>query len=162
MHYQLSMAALLLAAAPVPANAGTLADTRLTEARTLDGPALDLQGRVVVVSYWATWCVPCRVEMPAIDAFYRAHRAEGVSVVAVAMDAGGSNGRLRSMSSAFAFPVVRIADVRIPRREIPNGLPITRIYDRHGQLRFDSGREGKGTIDSATLTRVTAPLLRER
>ena len=50
----------------------------------LNGQAFDLsaqRGHIVIVNFWATWCVPCREEMPAIDAFYKQHHDEGVEVI---------------------------------------------------------------------------------
>ncbi|MGO4154815.1 TlpA disulfide reductase family protein [Cupriavidus sp. YAF13] len=43
-------------------------------------------GRVMIISFWATWCAPCRKEMSALDAFYQEHHAQGVDVVAVSID----------------------------------------------------------------------------
>lgn len=144
------------AAAPRPI------DAQFAGARTLAGPPAELAGRVAIVNFWATWCVPCRAELPLLDSFQRRHRADGLTVVAVAMDAGAPLGRLRQATAGFAMPVVPVSAVRMARRDVPNGLPVTRIYDRRGTLRFDSARDGQGTIDAATLDRVVAPLLRER
>ena len=83
-------------------------------------------------------------------------------VIAVAVDAGSPIGRLRKSATAFAMPIVALASTRVPRRDIPNGIPVTRVYDRRGTLRFDSSRDGKGTVDAATLDRVVLPLLAER
>ena len=135
--------------------------TQFAGVRAIDGAAVDVAGRVTLVNFWATWCLPCRAEMPLIDAYYRQHRAAGLAVVAVAMDAGAPVGRLRAATGGMAFAVVPVSRVRMARRDIPNGLPVTRIYDRHGTLRFDSARDGRGTIDAATLERIVAPLLRE-
>ena len=145
----------LTGATPVPIA------TQFAGARAIDGAAVDVAGKVTLVNFWATWCVPCRAEMPMIDAYFRQHRAAGLAVVAVAMDAGAPVGRLRAATGARMFAVVPVSRVRMARRDIPNGLPVTRIYDRHGTLRFDSARDGRGTIDAATLDRVVVPLLRE-
>ncbi len=131
-------------------------------ARTLDGAAVATAGHVTIVNYWATWCAPCRAEMPVLDAFYRKHHAEGVAMVAVSLDDGASKAKLREVTSGFAFPVARIDDVKMSRKDIPKALPVTRIYDRTGKLVFATKGDGRSTIDAATLERVVSPLLDKR
>lgn len=48
----------------------------------------DFRGQVVVVNMWATWCAPCRVEMPGIENLYRRFRSEGLTVLAISLDKG--------------------------------------------------------------------------
>ncbi len=50
-----------------------------------------LRGKVVVLNFWATWCPPCRVELPHFEALYQAYKADGLVVVGVSMDSGGSD-----------------------------------------------------------------------
>jgi cytochrome c biogenesis protein CcmG/thiol:disulfide interchange protein DsbE len=133
-----------------------------TAARTLDGAAFHSEGQVTVVNYWATWCAPCRVEMPILDAYYRKHHGQGLGMLAISIDAGVSSRRLKNLTSKFAFPVARVDEVRMPRRDIPVALPVTRVYDRAGRLRFQTRGDGRTIIDTATLERVVSPLLAER
>ena len=80
-------------------------------------------------------------------------------MVAISLDDGASNAKLRQVTSGFAFPIARIVDVKIPRKDIPKALPVTRIYDRSGRLIYATKGDGRSTIDAATLERVVPPLL---
>ena len=129
-------------------------------ARTLTGAPFSSNGEVTIVHYWATWCAPCRLEMPVLDSYYRKHRAQGLAMLAISIDQGVSTARLEQVTSKFAFPVARIDDVKMPRRDIPTALPVTLVYDRSGRLVFATKGDGRTTVDVATLERVVTPLLR--
>lgn len=98
--------------------------------------------------------------MPILDAYYRKHHAQGLDMIAVSIDQGVSTKKLKDVSGKFAFPVARVDDVKMPRREIPSAIPVNRIYDKFGRLVFQSKGDGRTTIDMATLERVVTPLLR--
>ena len=83
-------------------------------------------------------------------------------MLAISIDQGVSTSKLKAMTSKFAFPVARIDDVKMPRRDIPTALPVTRIYDRTGKLVFETKGDGRTIIDMATLERVVTPLLAAR
>lgn len=151
---------LFLVLAAFPATFSPVAAAPFESAKTIAGAPFSSAGKVTIVNYWATWCAPCRIEMPELDAYYRAHRGQGLAMLAVSIDDGTSIAKLRQVTGKFAFPVARIADVRMPRREIPTALPVTRVYDRSGKLVFATKGDGKSTIDQATLERVVTPLLR--
>lgn len=131
-------------------------------ARTIGGAPFSGKGEVTIIHYWATWCAPCRIEMPVLDAYYREHRGEGLEMLAISIDQGVSARKLKEVTASFAFPVARLDDVKMPRRDIPVALPVTRVYDRSGRLVFASKGDGRSTIDMATLERVVTPLLTRR
>jgi hypothetical protein len=80
-------------------------------------------------------------------------------MLAVSIDNGASPRKLQSITGRFAFPVARVDDVRMPRRDIPTAIPVTRVYDRNGRLVFQTKGDGRTIVDAATLERVVTPLL---
>lgn len=136
----------------------------LASARTIGGSRLTSEqwrGRVVIINFWATWCAPCRAEMPALDAVYRRRHADGLEMLAVSMDIGASPAKLSRATSGYAFAVARLSDTRLLERSIPSAIPLTRIYDRQGELRYDSSTRRGAPLDERTLDAIVAPLLAE-
>ena len=136
------------------------AATPFESARTIGGAPFSSSGEVTIVHFWATWCAPCRIEMPVLDAYYRRHHAQGLAMLAISIDQGVSTGKLAQATAKFAFPVARVDDVKMPRRDIPTAIPVTRVYDRSGRLVSATKGDGRSTVDEATLERVVTPLLR--
>ena len=132
------------------------------EAKLLDGSTFSLAaqgGKVVIVNLWATWCAPCRAEMPALDAYYRQHRDDGLVMLAISMDAPKDEAKVREVIREFAFPgaLGRDADIRGYGRVWR--LPLTFVIDRKGILRKDDWYGDPG-LDIPQLEAVVTPLLR--
>lgn len=112
-------------------------------ASLLDGGTLDLaaeRGHVVVLHFWASWCQPCRAEMPLLDRYARAHRK--VWVVALSFDTRRDLPKVRAAMQAMAFPTALAAGAR--RNGFGEGpdLPQTLVIDAAGHIRarFAGGR----------------------
>ncbi len=131
-------------------------------AQTLDGGEFDqsaFAGKVVVVHFWATWCEPCRTEMPALDAFYRAHRSEGLAVIAISLDTHDDLGKVKTVMRAFDFPAALLEHANIKGYGRIWRVPLTFVIDRRGVLRRD-GFKATPSLDAAALERDVLPLLR--
>jgi peroxiredoxin len=82
-------------------------------AHSLDGQAVSLQeyhGRPVVLNFWATWCVPCRHEMPALQAVYELYKAAGLAILAVNQDAAGQGDVVRAFWTALGLTFLPLLD----------------------------------------------------
>lgn len=106
--------------------------------RSLDGRRVrlsDFKGRVVVLNLWATWCAPCRVEMPSIENLYRRFRSEGLAVLAVSLDKGDVQ-KVRDFAAEYrlSFPVVIDADGEVESRYQTLTIPTTFVIDKHGRV----------------------------
>lgn len=105
--------------------------------RDLDGRPLtlrDLRGQVVFVNFWATWCVPCRNEMPALENLYRAYRDRGFVVVGVNFreSAGVVRGFMQELR--LSFPALVDTDAAVSRAFGVRGLPVSFLLDREGRI----------------------------
>jgi peroxiredoxin len=117
-------------------------------ALTLQGDSVALstfQGDVVLLNIWATWCPPCVKEMPALQRLHEALANDGLSIVAVSVDAppsltnvmGAFSGDIRAFADRFGltFTVLHDPSGRIQSRYQVNGLPTTFLIDREGRVR---------------------------
>ncbi len=106
--------------------------------RTMAGPNLRLaeqRGRVVLVNFWATWCAPCRQEMPHLDRLYRKYKASGFQLLAVNVDDNAGAGADLATKMALSFPVLFDADKRVSKAYELSSMPATVLIDRDGRVR---------------------------
>jgi thiol-disulfide isomerase/thioredoxin len=127
---------------------GVGARTPTYSAATLDGQPVSLaslKGKVVVLNVWATWCAPCRVEMPALQRLHQQLRDKGLEVVAVSVDTPpgmfSPMGQLRGDVKAYVdgmgltFTVLHDLERTIEELFLVQGLPTTFIIDKAGRIR---------------------------
>ena len=96
----------------------------------------DLRGKVVLLNFWATWCGPCRVEMPAMEELYRTFSRNDFEILAVSTDAqGASVTRPFQQENHLTFPILHDADYRVGLTYGARSLPMTFMVDRQGIVR---------------------------
>jgi cytochrome c biogenesis protein CcmG, thiol:disulfide interchange protein DsbE len=118
----------------------------------------DLKGQVVLLNFWASWCAPCRVELPTLDAYYRKHANDGLRIFAVRADDNAPNGSFNAMSKMLSFPLVWHLDAGAGYAPIGGELPSNYVIDAQGVIRYAQA----GAFDEASLEQVVTPLLEKR
>jgi len=104
----------------------------------LDGQVFDLaalRGKVVIVNFWASWCAPCRAEMPLLDSFYQQHRAQGLALIGVSVDDAHDKAEVLRIMRQFSYPATLAASAKVNGFGPPLAVPITWIIDANGTVR---------------------------
>jgi peroxiredoxin/Cu/Ag efflux protein CusF len=95
----------------------------------------DLRGKAVLVNFWATWCVPCRTEMPAIEALYQRYKDRGLDVLAINLDVLSTAGVETFVKEvSVTFPIVLDPSWTVAQLYRVGGLPTTYLIDRGGNV----------------------------
>lgn len=151
------VAAFTPAAAPVP-----IADLAFTRPDGTPGTIADFAGKTVLLNLWATWCAPCREEMPALDALQASHGSPNFEVVAVNVDTRDDGRDTRFLEETGITSLAHYSDRSmglfntLKSRSLAVGMPTTLLVDPtgcqlgvlHGPAEWDSA-DAKALIDRA-------------
>ena len=122
---------LMAATAEVPAPDFTL--------KSLSGENLklsELRGEVVMVNFWASWCGPCRQEMPLLDQLYKRYQPMGFTVLGVQVEEDTNAAKKTLQEVPGSCPVLFVSKNQGGTRDNVNAMPSTFLGDRDGKLRF--------------------------
>lgn len=115
----------------------------------------DFEGEVVIMNFWATWCPPCRAEMPGLNRFYEAHRDEGLVLLAINEEESVETVRPFIQANNFSFPVLLDLQGRVAQQYSTRSFPTTFIIDRDGVIQHVQ----TGEISEDELASIVLPLL---
>ncbi|MDQ2899564.1 MAG: redoxin family protein [Acidobacteriota bacterium] len=143
------------AAAPVTTVAGDLTGLGL---KSIDGTAFDeatLSGKVVVINFWATWCVPCRQEIPAFNRMNAALEGKGLRIVGISMDDDGAAVVTPFLKQNPMRYAVALGPQALNDRFQITQLPVTVVCDRNGKI----ARRFEGFTPAGKIESIVTPLL---
>jgi thiol-disulfide isomerase/thioredoxin len=121
-----------VSAAAAPA-APALAASALPAATVLNGKPLALEGKVAVVNFWATWCVPCIQEIPSFNKLHREFADKGVQVVGISMDEEGKERVEPFLKKHPMEYTVALGSEALNKQYQLDQLPVTLVYDKSGK-----------------------------
>lgn len=121
-----------------------------------------LRGHVVLVNVWATWCSPCRSEMPTLDAFYRRYRSRGLELLGLSIDEAPDAAQVRRVMRQFSYPGALASAAQVDGFGEPVAVPVTYVIDAEGVIRAELQAEGPSGVSRQDLEQAVLPLLAQR
>jgi len=96
----------------------------------------EYRGNVVMINFWATWCGPCRQEMPLLDELYNRYQRVGFNLLGVNIDDDSSRAMDMARELGVSFPVLFDARKEVSRLYDVEAMPVTVLVDREGTVRY--------------------------
>ncbi len=96
----------------------------------------DLKGQIVLVNFWASWCGPCRQEMPILEQLNHQYRSKGVALIGVNVEPDSAAATSWLKATPVTFPILYDVDSKVSKLYEVQGMPNTVIIDRKGVVRY--------------------------
>ena len=129
---------------------------------TLDGTHIstaELRGEVVILTFWATWCTPCRTELPLLSDYLAEHGRDGLRILGFSLDTAEQLPEVRRIAQSLRFPVGLLRDSSAAGYGRIWRLPVSFTIDRTGVLVDDGWKDKQPSWTQERLERVVTPLL---
>jgi len=130
--------------------------------RTLDGRSIatqDLHGQVVILTFWATWCDPCREELPLLSAYAARHASQGLQVLGFSLDGPENLAAVRQVATGLSFPVSLLGSAWAGDYGRMWRIPVSFTLDRAGRLAYNGWDDKQPSWTAESLERIVTPLL---
>ena len=128
--------ALALPAVALPTPTGSAPEFQLA---AMAGNTINLsqyKGQVVMINFWATWCGPCRQEMPLLEQLHKKYKPLGFTMLGVNVEPDSAGAVQWLKATPVTFPILFDTDSKVSKLYAVSGMPSTVIVDRKGQVRF--------------------------
>ena len=96
----------------------------------------DYRGQVVLLNFWASWCGPCRKEMPILEQLHKQYKSKGFTMVGVNVEPSSADAVNWLKSTPVSFPILFDTDSSVSKLYRVEGMPNTVIVDRNGKVRY--------------------------
>jgi thiol-disulfide isomerase/thioredoxin len=96
----------------------------------------DLKGQIVLVNFWASWCGPCRQEMPILEQLNQKYHSKGVALIGVNVEPDSAAATAWLKATPVSFPILFDVDSKVSKLYEVQGMPNTVILDRKGVVRY--------------------------
>lgn len=151
--------------APAPLTPSTATETKVGEAmpaykaELLDGKPFDIaaeRGNVVFLNLWATWCGPCRFEIPELQKLHNQYASQGLRVVGVSLDESGKDAVQQFVTEhSMTYPIALDPDGKLANVFQTTVIPTSALIDRNGAITVDD--ELKQALDKALAQKPARP-----
>jgi len=129
---------------------------------TLDGERIatpDLLGQVVILTFWATWCVPCRDELPLLSSYATQHASQGLRVLGFSLDTPDQLQQVRAVARSLSFPVGLMDAQSAPGYGRIWRIPVNFTIGRDGRLIDNGWKDKKPVWTQERLESIVTPQL---
>jgi len=129
---------------------------------TLDGRHIsldELRGQTVILTFWATWCEPCREELPLVSRYAQEHARDNLVVLGFSLDTPDTLEQMKKVASNLSFPTGLLGDPHVPGYGRIWRLPVSFVIDRNGVLVHDGWKDKQPELTRDRLEQVVTPLL---
>ena len=134
-------------------------DFALKDLKGTDVSLSACKGKVIFLNFWATWCPPCRQEIPGFVEAYREYKDKGMAIIGISLDETGPDSVLRFAESfKINYPLVMATTKIFMDYQPGNLIPATIIIDKKGKIR----KRHVGYMDKATLKSYFLKLVEEK